>query len=242
MGVVAAVVEATGESPWYAGLGVLSFVLSTLVAGRWVRRADAGPRGQDLAIIWFAALGGAFLGAKLAFLVAEGLAERTTLAGLIGGRSIAGALLGGYGSVELAKRLVGWRRPTGDLFAVTVPLSLTIGRVGCVLADCCQGIACEGTWFTVLDHDGTPRWPAAQVELLFNAAFLAWAVWAGRRGWQRDQRFHVYLIAYGLFRFGHEFLRDDPRWFGAFGGYHAVALALVALGAWRHRVRAAGLG
>ena len=150
----------------------------------------------------------------------------------------AGALLGGYASVELAKRYVGWTRPTGDLFALTVPLSLAIGRVGCVLAGCCQGIACDDAWYAAHDATGHARWPAPAVELLFNAAFFAWAIAASRFGWQRTQRFHVYLIAYGAFRFGHEFLRDDPRWFGPISGYHAVALGLIALGVWRYRVRA----
>jgi phosphatidylglycerol:prolipoprotein diacylglycerol transferase len=58
--------------------------------------------------------------------------------------------------------------------------------------------------------------------------------------WQRTRRgtgtlqgqlFHVYLIAYGLFRFGHEFLRATPRLGGGLTGYHWAALAVAALGA-----------
>jgi prolipoprotein diacylglyceryltransferase len=41
------------------------------------------------------------------------------------------------------------------------------------------------------------------------------------------------LIAYGLFRFGHEFVRDTPRYPGtAFSPYMGLALGCVALGAW----------
>lgn len=230
---------ASGQiSAAYAILSVVALLLSTAIASRWFGRETRGEAGSSLAIVWIGALAGAFLGAKAAFLLAEGLAERTDLAALIGGRSVAGALLGGYASVELAKRYVGWTRPTGDLFALTVPLSLAIGRVGCVLAGCCQGIACDDAWYAAHDATGHARWPAPAVELLFNAAFFAWAIAASRFGWQRTQRFHVYLIAYGAFRFGHEFLRDDPRWFGPISGYHAVALGLIALGVWRYRVRA----
>ncbi|MFM9182041.1 MAG: prolipoprotein diacylglyceryl transferase family protein, partial [Phycisphaerales bacterium] len=53
------------------------------------------------------------------------------------------------------------------------------------------------------------------------------------------QRFNAYLIAYGCFRFAHEFVRDDARWWGPLGGYHLVALAIVATGIvlWRRRAR-----
>jgi prolipoprotein diacylglyceryltransferase len=48
-------------------------------------------------------------------------------------------------------------------------------------------------------------------------------------------------MAYGAFRFAHEFLRATPRMTGAFSGYQIAALACVALGAWRFvaRIRAA---
>jgi prolipoprotein diacylglyceryltransferase len=54
----------------------------------------------------------------------------------------------------------------------------------------------------------------------------------------RGQHFHVYLMAYGAFRFAHEFLRATPRVTGGFSGYQIAALACVALGAWRFVVRA----
>jgi prolipoprotein diacylglyceryltransferase len=54
----------------------------------------------------------------------------------------------------------------------------------------------------------------------------------------RGQRFNIYLMAYGAFRFAHEFARDDARWFGAFGGYHVVSLAIIAVGAWMYARRA----
>ena len=38
------------------------------------------------------------------------------------------------------------------------------------------------------------------------------------------------LIGYGLFRFGHEFLRATPRIGIGFTGYHLAALAVVVLG------------
>ena len=74
--------------------------------------------------------------------------------------------------------------------------------------------------------------------MAFNLLFLAWALCAWRFGWMRGQRFNIYLMAYGAFRFAHEFARDDARWVGAFGGYHVVALAIMATGAWMYAWRA----
>ena len=149
-----------------------------------------------------------------------------------------GALLGGVLGVETAKSITGYRHGTGDMFAVTVPLALAIGRVGCVFAGCCQGVECDAAWWTVTDTHGHARWPAPQVEMAFNLLFLAWALCAWRFGWMRGQRFNIYLMAYGAFRFAHEFARDDARWFGTFGGYHVVALAIIATGAWMYARRA----
>ena len=54
-------------------------------------------------------------------------------------------------------------------------------------------------------------WPAVFVEIGFQLVALL-CLWAMRRKqWQKGQHFHLYLIGYGLFRFGHEFLRATPK-------------------------------
>ncbi|MFZ9880206.1 MAG: prolipoprotein diacylglyceryl transferase [Phycisphaerales bacterium] len=198
----------------------------------------AGTRDARLAIVFFAALVGAFLGAKVAFLVAEGWHHRDDWLALLSGRSVTGALIGGTLAAEYAKWRFGVVAATGDVFAVTVPLAVAIGRVGCVSAGCCQGVACDAAWWTVVDADGHARVPSAQIELGFNLAFLSWALTAARFGWMPTQRFNLYLMAYGVFRFVHEYWRDDHRWTEAFGGYHAAALAVFVAGAWMFRRRA----
>ncbi len=69
------------------------------------------------------------------------------------------------------------------------------------------------------------------VELAFNLAFLGWTLFASRFNWTPGNRFHVYLIAYGLFRFAHEFARDDARIDStSFTGYHVIAAMMIAFG------------
>ena len=213
-----------------AGIAVSAFF--------WTRLAR---RDDRLLIVYVAALVGAFLGAKLAYLAAEGwkdIGHPDMWLRLATGKSILGALLGGYASVELAKRWVGYRSVTGDWFAMIAPLGIILGRVGCWLHGCCLGHACEPAWFTVRDAKGVERWPAVPVEILFNAVMLISFAVLRRRGYLAGQHFHVYLIAYGVFRFAHEFFRDTPRLVAGFSGYQFIALALVGFGIWAFRRRA----
>ncbi len=196
----------------------------------WSRLARRDPR---LLAIYGSALVGAFLGAKIVYLLAEGWLfwdspDRWLIWAT--GKSVLGALLGGYASVELAKPLVGYTAPTGDLFALVAPVGIGLGRIGCLLHGCCTGVACQRAWWTLRDARGVERWPAVPVELGFNVLALAVFLVLRRRHLLAGQHFHLYLIAYGLFRFGHEFLRNTPRLSHGLTGYQAAALACVALG------------
>jgi phosphatidylglycerol:prolipoprotein diacylglycerol transferase len=182
----------------------------------WYRQSKSDWR---VALIYGAGLAGAFAGAKIAFLLAEGwlLADSPQRWVLwLSGKSVMGALPGGWAGVELAKKVLGYERTTGDRFARLIPPALILGRIGCLYAGCCTGIVCS-----------FGKWPAVEVEMGFQV--LAWAaLWLmARRGWQREQHFHLYLMAYGLFRFGHEFLRATPKLFWGTSGYQWIALATV---------------
>lgn len=191
-------------------------------------------RDDRLVLVYVAALAGAFLGAKLVYLGAEGWLhwhDPNRWVILATGKSVTGALLGGYLAVEIAKRALGYRGTTGDWFAVIVPVGIVLGRIGCILNGCCLGRACEPSWFTMNDANGVARWPAALVELLFNALMLGSILILRRQKILPGQHFHIYLMAYGLFRFFHEFLRDTPQIVGPVSGYQIAALAIFALGA-----------
>jgi phosphatidylglycerol:prolipoprotein diacylglycerol transferase len=186
-------------------------------------------------LVYIAALAGAFLGAKLVYLAAEGWlhwhdANRWVI--LATGKSITGALLGGYLAVEIAKRILKYPGTTGDWFAVIVPVGIMLGRVGCMIHGCCLGKTCDASWFTINDAQGIPRWPASQMEFVFNAVALVSILLLRWRRILPGQHFHLYLMAYGIFRFFHEFLRDTPAIIGPFSGYQIAAVAIAVLGAW----------
>lgn len=218
---------------------LLGVVTTAFVWRRWARE---DPR---LPVIYVLALISALVGAKVVYLLAEGWrdwGQPDLLQRWATGKSILGGLLFGYAGVELAKRGLGYRAVTGDRFAMVVPLGIGLGRVGCITHGCCQGHVCAARWYTVVDAASQPRWPAAQVELLFNVLALG-AIFALRRmPVLRGQLFHLYLMAYGGFRFLHEFWRDTPRLGGGLTGYQLAAVALVLLGAGRFWQRARGAG
>lgn len=173
-------------------------------------------RDKQLVLLYVAGLLGAMIGGKICYVSVEGFSDwqqPDRLLRLLAGKSILGALVGGFITVELVKKLHGIERVTGDFFAVVVPLGIAIGRTGCIINGCCQGIN---------------GWPAPQVEMGFNLLFAAIAF--AFRPRLRGQWFHVYLISYGLFRFFHEFVRATPKCCIGIGGYQIWSLLLAALG------------
>ena len=198
------------SSPFYS-LCMLAGVIFSIVF--WFRLAK---RDDKLLLIYIAALTGAFLGAKIVLIIAEGwlhLGKPYMWIMLATGKSIVGALLGGYAAVEIAKRATGYRGITGDWFAMIVPVGVIVGRIGCLVNGCCLGRVCEPAWYTIRDIEGNPRWPAVPVEMLFNAVALLVFFILRRKRVLSGRRFHLYLIGYGVFRFTHEFMRDTPRVF-----------------------------
>lgn len=207
---------------------MLAGIAVTIVFWSRLARRDA-----RLLTVYAAALLGAFLGAKVVYFLAEGyrhLGAPDMWMQLATGKSILGGLLGGYLAVEAAKRLTGYPGVTGDWFAAIVPLGILLGRLGCWSEGCCAGRPWEAGWFTVNDRSGVARWPAVPIEMLFNLVMILVFVGMRRARLCPGQHFHIYLMAYGAFRFLHEFVREEPRLLGPITGYQVAAVAVAALG------------
>jgi phosphatidylglycerol:prolipoprotein diacylglycerol transferase len=209
---------------------MLSGICISLLFWRRVARRDS-----RLFYIYLGALGGAFLGAKIVYMAAEGWLrwhDPNRWLAWATGKTILGGLIGGYAGVEIAKKLVGYKGATGDWFAIIAPIGIVLGRIGCWTHGCCQGIQCSRAWFTIRDSKGIDRWPSVPAEILFNALALGAFLYLRRKRALPGQHFHIYLMAYGTFRFFHEFVRDEPRFIGPFSGYQIAALAVAGLGLW----------
>lgn len=231
----------------YAVLMIASVVL--LLAVPMTRHlTSAQDRGRYYTMQAITAMG-AVVGAKLGVLFGDALwplrAFDDWSALLVSGRSIAGALLFGFLAVEAAKPLLRYDIPPNDRFAVALPFSIALGRVGCLVAGCCRGAPHDGPLAIAYD-DGILRHPAQLYEALFQlaAGYALLLLW--RRKILFGRLFALYLAAYGVFRFATEFIRDTAKPFFGLSAYQWMSMAMIVAGAaaiyWRGRRQPASWG
>lgn len=143
---------------------------------------------------------------------------------LRGNRSILGGLAGAWLGVHLAKRVVGYRARTGDLFAPAVALGMAVGRVGCLLTEL-PGTPTASGWGIRLDAEqasalgapaGVGLHPSFGYEIAFHTvAFVVLWTWARHQSLPSGETFVWYVAAYGVFRFAVEFVRgNEVVWHG----------------------------
>jgi prolipoprotein diacylglyceryltransferase len=182
---------------------------------------------QRLLLGWAILVGGA-LGAKIGWTLSTGSSWLSAPTWLADGKTITTGLMGAYLAVELVKLVVGIHIKTGDNYALPLALALAVGRWGCFFNGCCFGIPTDLPWGVVF-HDGIPRHPTQIYESLFHLGMAVILIAVIRCAALRLQRLKLYLIAYGLFRFGMEYLRPEPRdWYGL--TFYQVVCLLFILG------------
>jgi prolipoprotein diacylglyceryltransferase len=163
-----------------------------------------------------AAVAGAALGSRVLYWFedpAASLAHWRDPAYLLGGKTIVGALIGGLFAVELAKRLAGETRSTGDLFAAPLALGIAIGRIGCFLtglSDHTYGIATSLPW-GVDFGDGIRRHPTQLYESLFTLALFFFLLRALKRPHREGDIFKIFMLAYLGWRLAIDFLKPEVR-------------------------------
>ncbi len=174
-----------------------------LVTAIVLRRPSMLPWKRRLAT-WMGAIAGAGIGAKLPFLLAGDV--------LFGdGKTLLSGFAGGYLGVEIAKLAAGIREKTGDAFAVPLAASVAVGRWGCFFNGCC----------------GAPWAPIAESAFHAGMAVMLWTVEGVES--LRWQLLKLYLICYGVFRFGMEFARSEPRIAWGLTPYHFGAAGLTLM-------------
>ena len=140
----------------------------------------------------------------------------------ISGKSIIGAIVGGYIAIALSKRAFAYTRSTGDAYVLALPIATAIGRIGCFLTELPLGTPTTLPWGVRVDPSaaaafascpgcGGPMHPTMLYEIAFNviAALLLWR-FRGRVPAPGDA-LKIYLLAAATFRFLVEFVRTSPR-------------------------------
>jgi phosphatidylglycerol:prolipoprotein diacylglycerol transferase len=176
---------------------------------------------------------GAIIGAKFAVVMGDALWPIRPFSDwhalVYSGRSIVGALLFGFLAAEMAKPLMAYKRPPNDRFAIVIPFSIAIGRVGCIFAGCCLGLPIEhqvgGSLLQTLHLHPIPVY-----EMIFHVSIGAVLVYLYRKRRFSGQLFAIFMIAYGTFRYATETLRATEKAFYGLSAYQWFAVALILAG------------
>lgn len=147
---------------------------------------------------------------------------------VVGGRTIIGGILVGWVSVEIAKRRLGIRRSTGDLFALALPAGEAVGRIGCFFNGCCYGTVCELPW-AVYQHGAWRHPTQLYSSVAAGVVFFILARLRDRMPREGDL-FRLYLVLYGASRFAIEFFRERTVGFGGLSLPQWVTLEMMILG------------
>ena len=213
----------------------LGVVLAGFVLAAQIRRA--GPFDEQFLVVVAATLVGGAGGMRAAGLVryvsdvdSSALAD----AWRYGAKSVLGGLTGAYVGALVGKRLAGYDRPTGDLFAPAVALGMAVGRLGCF-------------WTEPLGRPTSAPWsvrglhPSFLYEIAFHLAAFAVLLRLRGRVATPGALLTIYLAAYAGFRFLVEFTRaNEVLGLGLTGSQWFVLAAspLLALKLWRTPLRA----
>jgi len=178
------------------------------------------------------AIAGAAVGSKVLYWFEnpiKTLHHITSISYLMEGKTIVGGLLGGLIGVETAKKLIGWKRSTGDDFVIPLVVGMCIGRIGCFLtglSDHTHGTPTD--WVTGVDFgDGVLRHPTQLYELVYLLILGIVAVMMKKKGfifWQ-GFLFQFFMLAYLLFRFFIEFIKPTPHPYLIFNNIQLAAIA-----------------
>ena len=228
-----------GAPPTYGVMVAIGFILALLLAWKLSKRHGLSPELVQDVILWAAIAG--LLGARVLLVMLE---PRAFLANPLAILFEAGVFYGGF----VAGAVVGWWRAArlgldpwavADVIAPPLALAHAFGRVGCFVAGCCWGKACDLPWAVTFPQlgssmpglpTGVPLHPTQLYEVAANLALVVLCVALLRLRAFHGLAWWAYVGLYAAFRFGVEFLRGDPR--GSLGPLStSQVVSLVALAA-----------
>ncbi|MFK5955946.1 MAG: prolipoprotein diacylglyceryl transferase [Planctomycetota bacterium] len=217
--------------------------LAYFAAGLWYRlskRKRKDPlRDQDRTTVIVAAILGAAIASKLLHHLAspaefqmqlQEVGWRGIFPYLMSGKTIVGALLGGWLAVEVTKKHYGIQQRSGDLFALPLCLGIAVGRLGCFFAgpaDDTLGTATDSI-FGIDFGDGILRHPTPLYEIVFLFG-LGMIIAKASKLLRQGEAFRVFLLGYLSFRFLIDFLKPYEVYFGLRIIQWACLLGIMAL-------------
>ncbi len=207
---------------WYGLMYVLGFTASYYLVKKQIenlayKRLQEHFENLNIVLILCVVLGGR-LGYVLFYNLGYYLAHPLEIpATWSGGMSFHGAvialILGGW-LYTRRKKLNFWK--CADIYIVTIPIGLGLGRIGNFINGELYGRATELPWGMIFPHGGPfARHPSQLYEVFFEGILLFCILWPLRRKpyaegstWPHGSLLALFLILYGIFRIFVEFFRE----------------------------------
>lgn len=231
----------------YGVLVALGFAAGLWLAARRARVAGLDPEVIHRLGVWLIVAG--IAGAKLFYITFfwpdfSGGWRAAGVASLREGFVFYGGFIGAMGATILyarARRLPLWS--LADTLAPAVALGHAFGRLGCFANGCCFGGVCRWPWAVSFPEPhllaGIPVHPTQLYETAGNLIICAGLLARRRGNHPPGQLWWLYVLSYGILRFGIEFLRGDyeSRLAGLVSVSQLVALGLIVVAAFAlHRM------
>jgi phosphatidylglycerol---prolipoprotein diacylglyceryl transferase len=205
---------------WYGMMYVFAFLLSYLLVRYQMRKRDFGISREQVDDLYLYLILGLIVGARLGYVLFYDLKGYLVdpleiVAVWRGGMSFHGGLIGVLltGILFCEKRKLSFWK-VADLFIVTAPVGLGLGRIGNFINGELYGRVTEVPWGIIFPRGGPlPRHPSQLYESALEGLILFLILWFVKDRKHPDGGLlAVFLLLYGLFRFFVEFFREpDPQ-------------------------------
>ena len=205
---------------WYGLMYVLGFFASYLLVRYQMKKKDFGVSKLEVETLFFYLILGLIVGARLGYVLFYDLKmylkdPLEIFAIWHGGMSFHGGLIG----VLIVGILFSWKNKKSfwkiaDLFIVTAPIGLGLGRIGNFINGELYGRVTRVPWGMIFKNGGSlPRHPSQLYESALEGGVLFLILW-----FLKDKKLPdggllaAFLSLYGLFRFFVELFREpDPQ-------------------------------
>ena len=207
---------------WYGLMYLFGFLASYLLVRYQMKRKDFGVSKLEVENLYFYLILGLIIGARLGYVLFYNLKDYLAdpleiFAIWHGGMSFHGGLIG----VLIVGILFSWKNrksfwKIADLFIVTAPIGLGLGRIGNFINGELYGRVTQVPWGMVFPkEDSLPRHPSQLYESALEGGVLFLILWflKGKK-LPSGGLLAVFLSVYGVFRFFLEYFRQPDSQLG----------------------------
>ncbi|SHI47075.1 prolipoprotein diacylglyceryl transferase family protein [Pseudozobellia thermophila] len=192
------------------------------------RSRDPISSNNRLSIIIGAIFGALLFSRLVAFFENPVLHGQQGWLAILNNKTIMGGLFGGLLGVELAKKIIGEKQSSGDLFTLPLILGIIIGRIGCFLSGIHEFTYGKPTsFFMGMDlGDGVARHPIALYEVVFMVLLFI-AIKYGQKKFaplESGTYFKFFMVSYFTFRFLIEFLKPNTFYIAGLSSIQILCL------------------